>query len=54
MNKQELLERLRALQSLDDTEMVHREADDLIMSFLRAEGHDDIAYEFERLDKWYA
>ena len=57
MSKQEAIDALNALTD-GDPEAAHSKADDVLVSFLFAEGHDDIARAYneasERVGFWYA
>ena len=53
MTKEEALKRLRELAGKRDVEAAHVEADGILIDFLRAIGHDDIADAFDNLQKWY-
>lgn len=47
------VERLEELQLVGDKEAAHKEADQLLCGFLRAIGHQELADEFEAIERWY-
>lgn len=54
MDKKYLIEKLKELAAIDDPEMAHGEADDLICTFLTDLGHSDVVEAYENIEKWYA
>ena len=54
MTEQEAIERLRTLQSSDDTEAAHAEADRVLCQFLTELGYPDLVAAYQLIDKWYA
>jgi len=55
MTHSEALARMTAIAALQgDTELRHREADDLLCLILREMLWDEVADMFESFDKWYA
>lgn len=53
----EILEEMKwiAKESKDgDVEMLHLQADDLLINFLKSLGYKDLARAYNRVDKWYA
>lgn len=53
-NREETLEQLQQLQYAPDAESAHKEADDLIVEFLIAQGFEEIADAYNEIEKWYA
>ena len=53
MTKQEIIEELIKLQelSIGDAEVVHSEADDLLLKYI---GEEDITEAFNKIKRWYA
>lgn len=51
MKKEELLKELESLAWLDDTEMAHRDADDLLLKFI---DDKEVKEAFDKIHKWYA
>ena len=53
MTKPELIEELIKLQelSIDDAEVAHSEADDLLLKYI---GEEDITKAFKKIKRWYA
>ncbi len=51
MTRDELLRRLRELHGPNDAEIVHVQADDLLLDYIE---DDEVREAFERIDKWYA
>lgn len=50
---EKVLKKLKKLQTIDDTECAHVEADNAVVMFLKAIGYGDVAYEYEQIKKWY-
>ena len=51
MNKDTLLQALRALQDNDDYEVAHGEADNLLVEYIN---DPEIAEAYAKIGKWYA
>lgn len=45
---------LKELQNDGDIEFAHSRADDLLCRFLTELGYDEVALEYEKIEKWYA
>lgn len=45
---------LKVLQEDDDTELDHIMADDVVAKVLRMLGQNELADEYEKIDKWYS
>jgi len=55
MTKEEVVvEKLKILQKLGDTEIAHSMADELLLKFLSDLGYSKIVDEFNKIEKWYA
>ena len=54
MTEQDAINMLRTLQSSDDTEVAHAEADRVLCQFLTELGYPDLVAAYQRIDKWYA
>lgn len=54
MTREEAIERLKALQQKNDTEIDHYEADRVLCSLLDTLGYADVVAEYNKIDKWYA
>lgn len=52
--KDKITRKLIELQSSDDTECAHHDADDLLLKLLSLLGYDDVVQEFNKIRKWYA
>lgn len=50
----ELIPLLKVLQEDDDTECDHAIADDILVKALRMLGQDELADDYEKIDKWYS
>lgn len=48
------LEMLVSIQEMDDIEMAHVRADEVLMNLLRALGFSDVVAEYDKVGKWYA
>lgn len=46
--------KLKQLQTINDTEYAHIEADDVLTDLLNELGYNDILDEYSKVDKWYA
>ena len=51
MTKDELIEKLKELSKIGDTEMAHHDADDLLISYINDE---EISEAYGNIGKWYA
>ena len=51
MNRKFLIQELKRLQKLKDTEQAHSSADVLLLNFIN---DDEITNEFVKIDRWYA
>ena len=51
LTKEDLIKRLKELQSSDDLECAHGEADALLLRFIDDE---EVEEAFDEIDKWYA
>lgn len=51
---QDIISKLKALQSNTDIEAAHNQADKILCDLLNSLGYDDVVKEFENLEKWYA
>lgn len=51
---QDVISKLKALQSNSDVEAAHNQADKILCDLLNSLGYDDVVKEFENLEKWYA
>ncbi len=51
---QDIISKLKALQSNHDIEAAHSQADKILCDLLNSLGYDDVVKEFENLEKWYA
>lgn len=51
---QDVISKLKALQSNSDIEAAHNQADKILCDLLNSLGYDDVVKEFENLEKWYA
>ena len=51
MNKQELIEKLTALQTTEDPEGVHIEADELLLDYIM---DAEVRHAYSQIPKWYA
>ena len=51
---QDIISKLKALQSNPDKEAAHSQADKILCDLLNSLGYDDVVKEFENLEKWYA
>lgn len=49
-----VVEALKKLQTGGDIEAEHGNADDILVAFLRSLGYDNIADEYDKIEKWYA
>lgn len=54
LNAEEIIYRLKALQSGTDVECSHCEADDILCELLIDIGYSDVVEEYNEVDKWYA
>ena len=54
MTRKETLDGLKKAQKDDDKERAHIVADDILCSFLKDEGFQDIVGEYRKVKKWYA
>ena len=45
---------LEHIQTIDDKEVAHMQADAVLMSLLTALGFSDVVREYEKVEKWYA
>jgi hypothetical protein len=52
--KERLISNLIELQSQNDTEAAHGNADDLLCQFLEKLGYPDVVKEYNKINKWYA
>lgn len=56
--KKELIEQavkeLKRLQTCDDTEVAHADADDVLTELLKNLGCAEVVEEYEKIDKWYS
>jgi hypothetical protein len=53
-DRQAALDRLIALQSSEDPEAAHSEADDVLCGLLKSLGYADVVAEWEKVERWYA
>lgn len=53
MEKELIKKSLIDLQSNDDTELAHIQADDILCSFLEELGYSDVVEEYKKISKWY-
>ena len=51
MDKKELINAFKLLQKFTDIERAHIEADELLLEYI---GDEDIANEYNEIEKWYA
>lgn len=51
MSRDELVARLKELQSCGDPEIAHGEADDVLLEFI---GDPEVSNAFNAIDRWYA
>ena len=51
MNKQELIEKLTALQAIEDPEYAHAEADELLLDYIM---DAEVRHAYSQIPKWYA
>ena len=49
--KAKVINLLKQLQSLDDTEVAHSQADDILLEYI---ADKDIEKEYDKIKKWYA
>ena len=49
----EYVEKLRKLADLDDPEVIHGAADDLLCDLLKKLGYDEVVKCFDELPRWY-
>lgn len=54
MTKQEALKELKELQDVQDYEVAHIHADEVLVELLIWLGHEDVAKEYEKINKWYS
>ncbi|WP_428945255.1 hypothetical protein ACQK5W_04025 [Pantoea sp. FN060301] len=54
MSRDEAINKLKVLQNLSDIEVAHANADDVICDLLISLGYEDVIFEYEKIDKWYA
>lgn len=54
MNREKVLEALKAAQVNDDTEAAHSDADDVLCDLLISLGYQDVVDEWRAVHKWYA
>ena len=54
MDREKAIERLKAEQQNDDTEMAHSNADNVLCDLLTALGYQDVVREYHKVDKWFA
>lgn len=54
MEKELIKKSLIDLQSNDDTELAHIQADEILCKFLEELGHNDVVKEYNKISKWYA
>jgi hypothetical protein len=50
----ETIQTLKAMQSSDDTESAHADADDALCQLLGALGFKDVVTEYHKVPKWFA
>jgi hypothetical protein len=54
MTKEEAIEKLKDIETWDDTEAAHCCADDVLCELLISLGYEDVVYQWGEIDKWYA
>ena len=54
MIKEEAIAKLAQLQTDDDTESAHGDADDILCELLQSLGYADVVDAYAKIDKWYA
>ena len=58
MTPEQAIKRLKAMPAHGDSESLHGEAEDILLDFLRSQGHSEVANAFEeardRVGFWYA
>lgn len=52
--QQDCVRELRFLQTSDDPESAHCQADDILCEFLSELGYEDVVEEYSKITKWYA
>lgn len=54
MTREKAIEELKALQTSDDSEKAHSQADTILYDLLTALGFADVVAEFDKVGKWYS
>lgn len=54
MNRQQVIDKLRKVRLMDDTDIAHIEADDLLCEFLKSLGYQDVVDAYKAIKKWYS
>lgn len=54
MTRHEAIKKLKNLQEMDDVEIAHLMADDILVKFLNNLGYSDVTKEWDEVYKWYA
>lgn len=54
MTEDQAINELKELQKLGDIEAAHSLADKALVAFIKHLGYDEVAKEYDKIEKWYA